>query len=474
MAGFRVCDCNFHKQHIITTSEPSLLETLFDDRVRHPSRGSVFVFNGSKWTCCDQCDLDLPHVTIPSLLFPSLTISGPTGPGGLIGPVGPQGLRGSMGKQGDLGDQGIQGGPGDQGLQGPMGTPGTIGPPGPPGQSFPPLMGALPVPGPTGPRGLPGDITGLINGTEADRNTSIGIGAGTGSVMNTFFGYNAGNSETSSENTYIGHLAGEHSVSTGKNVFIGNEAGRYSIGAQNTYVGDGVCSAKRSGGSYNTFVGAEAGLCNTIGFGNTFLGTVSGASTTEGNWNIFIGQSAGHSNVRGTNNIFVGTNSGSTNVSGNSCICIGDGSDTNSNVSVNQIVIGQGVTGKADNTITFPSNLTAFSSGTEINFSTANGGCLYPVSSSRRWKTNIHDISEDLNTANLYNLRPVTFIPTEGHGNTDEMDIGFIAEEMNEQFPNMVPKDNMGEPASVKYSLLSVLTIEEMKKLKERLDRVAV
>jgi hypothetical protein len=290
--------------------------------------------------------------------------------------------------------------------------------------------------------------------------------------MNTFFGFRAGNSENSSENTYVGHLAGEQSISTGKNVFIGNEAGRYSIGAQNTYIGDGVCSADQSGGSYNTFIGAEAGLHNTIGFGNTFIGTVAGASTTEGNWNIFIGQSAGHSNVQGTNNIFIGTNAGTTSVGGNSSICIGDGSDTSSDMGVNQIVFGQGVTGQGDNTITFPSNLVSFSSGTEVNFSTANGGCLYPVSSSRRWKTDIKDISEKLDTSRMYDLRPVTFTPTEGHGITDDMDMGLIAEEVYQLFPNMVPKDSMGQPASVKYSLLSVLTIEEMKKLKSRLERV--
>jgi hypothetical protein len=304
-------------------------------------------------------------------------------------------------------------------------------------------------------------------------NTIVGTGSGTGSIMNTFYGYRAGSQETSSENTYLGHLAGELSISTGKNTFVGNEAGRQSIGAQNTYIGDGVCSANRSGGSYNTYVGAEAGLNTTLGFGNTFVGTVAGASNTDGNWNIFVGQSAGHSNENGTNNIFLGTNSGSTNVSGNSCVCIGDGSDVSKNNAVNQIVVGQGVRGYGDNTVTFPDNLMSFSNGTEVNFSSSGGGCLYPVSSSMRWKTDIKNIQENIDTSKLYNLRPVTFNAIQGREEKAKgIDLGLIAEEVNELFPILAPKDRFGQPASVRYSLLSVLNLAEMKKLKQRLDEI--
>jgi len=417
MVGFKVCNCTHSKTKILSHKESSLLEDLFDDHCRRPCKDSVFVFNGSKWTCCDKKDF------LGSLSFLKDKITGPKGDKGEKGPVGDRGPKGDSGHV-----------------------------------------------GPTGPSGPASSSLYSFNGTNF--NTSLGLYCGTGSVMNTFYGYKAGSVENSSENTYIGHLAGSESISTGKNVFIGNEAGKKSMGAQNTYIGDGVCSADESAGSYNTFIGAEAGLNNTIGFGNTFIGVVAGASTTEGNWNIFIGQSAGHSNVRGTNNIFIGTNSGSTIVEGNSCICIGDGSDVSSDAAVNQIVIGQGVTSYGDNTITFPRNLTSFASGTEVNFSESNGGCLYPISSSRRWKDNIRDISEVIDTEKVYDLRPVVFNPTKGHGNPDRIDIGLIAEEVVNHFPVLVPLDDTQQPASVKYSLLSVLTLSELKKLKVRVDNV--
>jgi hypothetical protein len=130
-------------------------------------------------------------------------------------------------------------------------------------------------------------------------------------------------------------------------------------------------------------------------------------------------------------------------------------------------VIGSGVISFGDNTITFPSNLRSWPGGTEVNFSSSGGGCLFPVSSSIRWKQNVKDISETLDTSLVYNLRPVTFNPSLGHGNTEETHIGLIAEEVNDQFPLLVPKDGEGKPASVKYSILSVLLLAELKKFRE-------
>lgn len=517
MAGFRVC-CPSNGNLQPKLSNP--VETILDRCAKHAKAGDVFTFDGEKWTVKPQNMLtgnmhlsnrslhthepaigppgppgerglqgdDGP--TFSSKMGMSIPMPGPTGPQGKDGPVGPpgkDGLIGPPGKDGLIGPAGPRGKEGKEGSTGPRGLIGPIGPVGPQGPPGISKMGmSIPIPGPTGPigpRGIPGSTgkqgpighTGVIYfGNKHDRNTLVGFNTeSTNGIMNTFYGYGAGAVETGSENTYIGHLAGEKSISAGgKNVFIGNEAGRNCRGAQNTFIGDGVCSLEESGGSYNLFVGAEAGLANKNGFGNTFLGTVAGASNVDGNWNIFIGQSAGHENVNGTNNIFMGTNSGSTCKNGNSNILFGDGSDVSDEDAVNQIVIGQGVQSTGDNTITFPDNLVSFSSGTEVNFSSSNGGCLYPLSSSRRWKNNIKDIEEKLQTENVYNLRPVTFSPALGHGNPDITDLGLIAEEVDEYFPIMVPKDSKGRPASVKYSLLGVLMLAELKKLKKRVDEI--
>ena len=47
---------------------------------------------------------------------------------------------------------------------------------------------------------------------------------------------------------------------------------------------------------------------------------------------------------------------------------------------------------------------------------------------------------------------------------------GFIAEEVNELFPDLVLKNKSGEPEDVQYPLLSVLLLSELKKLKARIE----
>ena len=109
-----------------------------------------------------------------------------------------------------------------------------------------------------------------------------------------------------------------------------------------------------------------------------------------------------------------------------------------------------------------------FPHGTEVNFSHPGGGMLFPVSSSIRWKENVEDISKKIDTSKLYDLRPVTFNPT----NSNELCLGLIAEEVEKIFPTLVPKDDQGLPSSVRYSLLSVLVLEELKKIKIELDNL--
>jgi len=415
-------------------------------------------------------------------------LQGPPGPRGKEGEMGPRGFRGEPGLPGKDGKDGIDGLPGNDGVPGPPGKdgvpglpgkdgrdgfPGKDGLPGPPGKDgrdgIDGMDGNDGLPGPPGKDGkdgLPGPPgKSVYYGNEENKNTVVGVGTkpDIGS-MNSFYGHESGKNETSNDNSYFGSNSGT-AISGGMNSFFGSEAGRYSSGTQNTYMGAGTCAATGSNGSYNFFGGAEAGYNNTSGFGNTFSGAVSGSANTEGCWNTFSGQGAGQSNTTGKSNAFFGANSGLSCVSGNGCICVGERSDTLGEEPSNQIVIGNGVVSYGDDTVTFPNNLRTMPSGTEVCFSSPKGGCLFPISSTIRWKEDVRDIGDVLDTEKLYDLRPVTF-KSKG---SDDFHVGLIAEEVNKLFPVLVPKDDFGLPASVKYSMVSILLLAEIKKLRKEL-----
>jgi hypothetical protein len=410
-------------------------------------------------------------------------MDGETGPEGPMGPRGIPGIQGEMGFKGDKGDtgpEGQKGDKGDTGQEGPRGIPGILGLPGPQGATGP--RGLEGPEGPEGPRGIPG-ILGLPGpkgdkGDDAyicywdEKTQTINVAPPSSERVfgksSVYVGKESGFTDTSEENTYVGNYTGI-TQSGGLNSYFGFNAGKFSTGTQNSYFGNNVCAESDSAGSYNLFAGAEAGFANKSGFGNVFLGAMAGSANTEGCWNVFAGQGAGNANQVGTNCVFIGTNAGANSVAGNSCIIIGDSAETSSATPVNQVVIGQGVTSFGDNTITFPNNLRTLPSGTEVGFSSSNGGCLFPVSSSIRWKNNVKDISEVLNTEDVFKLRPVTFNPAEGHGDVDELCVGLIAEEVEKYFPVLVPKDDLGRPSSVKYSLLCVFLLEELKKMKKEI-----
>ena len=392
------------------------------------NKNSMFLFDGKDWITSNVDGL-VENILKKNNIKASLNLRGPQGDQGregISGPRGPRGFKGEDGAKGEKGNDGKKGEKGDKGE--------------------------------------------IFIGDDISKNTIAGISTQNIGVYNTYIGNSCGN-DNSNENVYVGYNTGTVN-SGGLNPFLGSESGKFCSGTQNTFIGNNTCGFADSSGSYNLFAGTESGFHNTSGFGNVFLGSVSGATNKEGSWNVFTGQSAGHGNETGTNNVFIGANSGISNIDGNGNVCIGDSSNTSTENSVNQIVIGRDVISHGDNTITFPNNLRTFPNGTEVNFSNTNGGCLYPVSSSIRWKTEVQDISSKIDTSLIYKMRPVTYKASEGHGDQDELNIGFIAEEVERLIPNLVPKDEKGRPSSVRYSLISVLIIEELKKLKEIIDRL--
>ena len=105
--------------------------------------------------------------------------------------------------------------------------------------------------------------------------------------------------------------------------------------------------------------------------------------------------------------------------------------------------------------------------GTAVVHSGSN--LLLSNTSSKKYKRNIVDIALDSNK--IDKLRPVDFEWNENSAMEGVKDIGLIAEEVHEIFPEIVNyKDN--KPQSISYDKLSVILLMEIKKLKEEIEKL--
>ncbi len=125
-------------------------------------------------------------------------------------------------------------------------------------------------------------------------STYLGFGAGTSGLSNTFFGYQAGQanstSNLASSNSFFGRRAGTSNTDGGENSFFGSDAGD-----------------SNTTGSSNSFFGRSAGISTIDGSSNSFFGRSAGLLTTTGGGNTFVGANTGFGNTTGSNNTVLGS-----------------------------------------------------------------------------------------------------------------------------------------------------------------------
>lgn len=146
-----------------------------------------------------------------------------------------------------------------------------------------------------------------------DPNWKVGIGLT--NPNNTIQVANLINFDNSLSSTFLGYQAGHCNTSGTANTFIGYEAGKSNTtGDYNTFIGFEAGESNTTG-DCNTFIGFEAGESNTTGYANTFIGLRAGRSNTTSGHNTFIGYEAGE-NTTGHYNTFIGSGAGRSNTSG--------------------------------------------------------------------------------------------------------------------------------------------------------------
>jgi len=368
-----------------------------------------------------------------------------------------------------------------------------------------------------------------LNVTDASGNTLVGLSAGNPTLTGTFntaLGLNNLQSlTTGSRNTAIGSGSGALLTTGSSNTFIGPATGSLiTTGTGNTLVGDALSSPLLQGiaginGLYgfgasvgtggtpsslffhnyggnqsgNTFVGYNSGAslnagqleanvdntgCGqstlesiTTGFSNSAFGYQAGRAITESEGCTIIGRDAGLSITTGTYDTLVGFGAGNLYAgaeSGNIVLGCTDGTPGENNT----MRLGNDGT---HGTVT-PTQR-AFMSGvrgvaTGVNDAIAvlidSAGQLGTVSSSIRYKDNV--VKMGYYSEDIYGLNPVVF--NYKNHSPNQKSVGLIAEEVIDVMPDLVVRDSMGCPETVKYQDLVPLLLNEVIKLRNRIERL--
>ena len=276
--------------------------------------------------------------------------------------------------------------------------------------------------------------TGVGAGTlvlnNADSNTAVGAAA---LLLNT----------TGTENVAVGTDAlvyndtGSANTATGPFALFSNTIGNY-----NTAVGNSAL-ASHTMGDRNTAIGTYALQFDTTGERNTAVGVLALYQNTSGTFNIAIGGQALSSNTEGGGNIALGFGAGDSVTTANNVICIGaSGENVSTSCYIGQIF---GATSSA---------------GTAVFINSA--GKLGTMTSSRRFKEEIKPM--DNASEALFALKPVSFRYKKDIDPAGTPQLGLVAEEVEKVDPDLVVRDEKGNPYSVRYDQVSAMLLNEFLK----------
>jgi len=243
------------------------------------------------------------------------------------------------------------------------------------------------------------------------------------------------------------------------NTTLGVGALQNNIGVDNTATGNDALQSNTTG-RQNTASGANALQSNTTGAYNTANGQAALQSNTTGADNTANGMGALFSNTTGSYNTAIGNSAGANLTTGSGNIDIGFGASGNAGETAT-IRIG----GPSYQTRAFIVGIRGITTGNNnaIPVVIDSNGQLGTVSSSRRFKEDIHDM--DTASDGLLRLRPVTFRYQKPFADGSKpIQYGLIAEEVSEVYPDLVARSADGQIETVKYQVLDSMLLNELQK----------
>ena len=330
-------------------------------------------------------------------------------------------------------------------------------------------------------------------------NTATGFQSGNDGNYTTAIGYHALVRNTGDSNTATGSEAllsnqgGNANTATGSGALYNNtNASRNTAnGFQSLYTnttgGDNTATGfqalfKNSGGFSNTADGIQSLYNNTTGTSNTASGYQALFSNTTGANNTANGLVALENNTIGKNNTAVGTVALFGNTTGSNNTAVGTNAGQNLTTGSNNIDVGANVLGIAGeaNTIrvgkqgTQKATFVAGIAGTPISGSTVvinSSGKLGVATSSARFKEAIKPMGAASEA--ILALKPVSFRYKEEVDPDATPQFGLVAEEVNKVDPDLVVRDEQGEPFTVRYEAVNAMLLNEFLKEHQNVEKQA-
>jgi len=316
--------------------------------------------------------------------------------------------------------------------------------------------------------------------TDASRSNFFGRFAGqsaVGASDSNFIGSSAGYSASSATNSnFIGSSAGYSASSAMDSNFIGYNSGYQATNAMySNFIGYRSGHSASSATSSN-FIGGDAGYQATNAWSSIFIGSSSGYGAIDARSSIFIGGSSGADSPNASNSIFIGVNAGYNDTVNNTAnsndFSILIGNNTKAGGFKNSIAIGGSAINTASNqfmigSTTRPIDTTRWN-GTGSTQCTLTTGVGVACTSDERLKTNITDLSTDT-LDKLTQVRTINFNWL--NGDTDTNNIGFLAQDLEQYFPELVATDSDGYK-SVYYSNMTPILTQAIREMDLKLNNI--
>jgi hypothetical protein len=240
-----------------------------------------------------------------------------------------------------------------------------------------------------------------------------------------------------------------------------------TTGAQNNSVGVNSMNSNKTG-SYNNAFGSNALFSNESGNVNCAFGQQALQNTTASN-NTAFGYGAGSTNTTGANNTYLGSgaNASANNYSNSTAI------GYNSSITAsNQIVLGTAsekvfISGNVGIGTTAPA-YTLDVSGTG-RFTGQLNALSFNATSDYRIKDDIHSLFNTEVTVD--NLNPIRYF----NNQSKQLDIGFLAHEVQEHYPYLVTGEKDGEQMqTLNYIGLIGILVKEIQELKSHIKKLCL